>query len=78
MSSRTRVFLISTVLAVDLLFFIVIGQYYPEYFAVILSSLPWGNEVEAALIIIGGLLVAIVCALMLFRILLKNLREVLG
>jgi len=44
----------------------------------ILDSLPWGNEVEAALIIIGGLLVAIVCALLLFRILLKNLREVLG
>ena len=78
MSNRSRVFLLSTVLAVDLLFFIIIGQYYPEYFTMILDSLPWGNEVEAALIIIGGLLVAIVCALLLFRILLKNLREVLG
>ena len=78
MSTRSRVFLLSTVLAADLLFFIIIGQYYPEYFTKILNSLPWGNEVEAALIIIGGLLIAIVCALLLFRILLKNLREVLG
>jgi len=78
LSNRSRVFLLSTFLAVDLLFFIVLGQYYPERFTQILNMLPWSNEVEAAVIIVSGLLVAIVCSLLLFRILLKSLREVLG
>ena len=77
MSTRSQVFFLSTVLTFDLLFFIIIGRYYPDYFTAILESLPWGNEVEAALIIISGLLIAIICALTLFRIFLKNLREVL-
>ena len=78
MSTRSRVFLLSTVLAVDILFFMIIGQYYPQYFTLILDALPFSNEVEAAAIIISGLIVAIICSLLLVRILLGKLREVLG
>ena len=78
MSTRSRVFLLSTVLAVDILFFMIIGQYYPQYFALILDTLPFSNEVEAVAIIISGFIVAIICSLLLVRILLGKLREVLG
>ena len=78
MSTRSRFFLLSTVLAVDILFFMVIGQYYPEYFTRILNVLPFGNEVEAAVIILGGLVLAIVCALLLVKLVLGQLREVFG
>ncbi len=78
MSTRFRVFLLSTVLAVDILFFMIIGQYYPQYFTLILDTLPFSNEVEAAAIIISGLIAAIICSLLLVRILLGKLREVLG
>lgn len=78
MSTRSRVFLLSTVLAVDILFFMIIGQYYPQYFTLILDTLPFSNEVEAAAIIIGGLIAAIICSLLLVRILLGKLGEVLG
>jgi len=69
---------LSTVLAVDILFFMIIGQYYPPYFTLILDTLPFSNEVEAAAIIISGFIVAIICSLLLVRILLGKLREVLG
>ena len=78
MSTRSRVFFLSTVLAVDLLFFIIIGRYYPDYFTVILDWLPYGNEVEAAVIILSGLLIAFVSGYLLFKALLGKLREVLG
>ena len=78
MSTRSRFFLLSTVLAVDILFFMIIGQYYPQYFTLILDTLPFSNEVEAAAIIISGLIAAIICSLLLVRILLGKLREVLG
>ena len=78
MSIRSRIFLLSTVLAVDILFFIVVGQYYPQYFTLILDTLPFSNEVEAAAIIISGLIAAIICSLLLVRILLGKLGEVLG
>ena len=77
MSTRSRVIVLSTVLAVDLLFFIIVGQYYPEYFTAILDWLPYGNEVEAAVIILSGLLVAIISGILLFRGLIGRLREVL-
>jgi hypothetical protein len=44
----------------------------------ILDALPFSNEMEAAVIIIGGLLVAIICSLMLGRLVFGQLREVLG
>ena len=78
MSTRSRFFLLSTVLAVDILFFMVIGQYYPGYFTEILNVLPFSNEVEAAVIILGGLVLAIVCALLLVKLVLGQLREVFG
>ena len=78
MSTRSRVFLLSTVLAVDLLFFMVLGQYYPQYFTKLLNVLPFSNEVEAAVIILGGLVLAIVCSVLLVRLMLDQLREVLG
>ena len=78
MSTRSRVFLLSTVLAVDLLFFMIVGQYYPQYFSKLLNVLPFGNEVEAAVIILGGLVLAIICSVLLVRLVLSQLREVLG
>ena len=78
MSIRSRIFLLSTVLAVDILFFILVGQHYPPNFTLILNALPFGNDVEAAAIIIGGLLVAMICSLLLVRLVLGQLREVLG
>ncbi len=78
MSTRSRVFLLSTVLAVDLLFFMVLGQYYPQYFTKLLNVLPFSNEVEAAVIILGGLVLAIICSVMLVRLVLGQLKEVLG
>ena len=78
MSTRSRLFLLSTVLAVDILFFMVIGQYYPQYFSKLLNVLPFSNEVEAAVIILGGLVLAIVCSILLVRFVLSQLREVLG
>jgi hypothetical protein len=56
----------------------VIGQYYPEYFTRILNTLPFSNEVEAAVIILGGLVLAIICSILLVRLVLSQLREVLG
>ncbi len=78
MSTRSRLFFLSTVLAVDIFFFMGIGQYYPEGFTRILDFLPFNNEVEAAVIILGGLVVAIVCALLLVRLVINQLGEVLG
>ncbi len=78
MSTRSRLFFLSTILAVDIFFFMSIGQYYPQGFTQILDFLPFGNEVEAAVIILGGLVVAIVCALLLVRLVLGQLGEVLG
>lgn len=78
MSTRSRFFVLSTVLAVDLLFFMVLGQYYPQYFTKLLNVLPFSNEVEAAVIILGGLVLAIVCSVLLVRLMLGQLREVLG
>lgn len=77
MNVRSKVFLYSIILIVDLLFFVIIGQYYPEYFFLILDFLPFNNEIEAAVIIIIGLIIAIVSALLLFRITLFKLKEVL-
>jgi len=56
----------------------IIGQYYPGYFTGILNVLPFSNEVEAAVIILGGLVLAIVCALLLVKLVLGQLREVFG
>ena len=61
-----------------ILFFMVIGQYYPEYFTRILNALPFSNEVEAAVIILGGLVLSIICSILLVRLVLSQLREVLG
>ncbi len=78
MSIRSRLFFLSTVLAVDIFFFMGIGQYYPEGFTRILDFIPFNNEVEAAVIILGGLVVAIVCALLLVRLVISQLGKVLG
>ena len=40
--------------------------------------MPFSNEVEAAVIILGGLVVAIVCALLLVKLVISELGEVLG
>ncbi len=66
------------VLAVDIFFFMIIGQYYPHYFTRILNVLPFSNEVEAAVIILSGLVLAIACSMLLVRLVLGQLREVLG
>jgi hypothetical protein len=77
LNTRSQIFLYSTILIVDLLFFIIVGQYYPEYFILILDFIPLNNELAAAIIIIVGLIIAIVSALSLFRISLSKIKEVL-
>ena len=78
MTNRVRLFFLSTVLAVDILFFIIIGRYYPEGFTRTLELLPFNNGAEAAAIILGGLFVATLCGILLVRVVLGELGEVFG
>jgi hypothetical protein len=78
MDRGSKFLLLSTVLVVDIFFFLVIGQLRPEYFGYIVDFLPFDNNTETAVIILGGLVIAVITSLLLVRIFISGLKEVLG
>ena len=78
MSKRSNLFFLSLVLVIDILFFVVLGSMYPHLFEALLDWLPFSNDVETAVILISGLVIAIVTSLVIVQILISGLKEVLG
>jgi hypothetical protein len=78
LSKRSKLFLLSFILVLDVLFFVVVGSMYPQYFDVILDWLPYNNDTETAVILLSGLTLAIASSLGIVQVVLSGLGEVLG
>jgi hypothetical protein len=78
MDLRSKFLLVSTVLVVDIFFFLLVGQLRPEYFGYIVDFLPFDSNIETVAIILGGLVIAVITSLILVRMFLYELKEVLG
>ena len=73
MSLPLKLSFLAMILIADLLFFLFFGVYYPETLEALLQWLPWGNNVEKALLIISGLVIAVLTSTGIIYILVKNL-----
>lgn len=78
MNKRSTLFFLTLILTLDLLFFGVIAQRYPQIFEALLDLLPFNNHIETAVILVSGLIVAIVSSIAIVRMLISGLGEVLG
>lgn len=76
MNLRSKVAALAAILTADLLFFIFFGVYYPESLETILQWLPWENNMEKAIMVISGLIIAILTSTAIVHVLLKSLRKI--
>jgi hypothetical protein len=75
MSRRILSLFLSTVLAVDVLFLLIAGYYYPVLFQSLLNYLPYDNDIETAVILISCFFTAVVSSYLLFKLFLKALKS---
>lgn len=78
MNKRSTLFFLILILALDLLFFGVVVQRYPQVFEALLDLMPFNNHIETAVILVSGFIVAIVSSVAIVRRLISGLGEVLG
>jgi len=60
------------ILIADLLFFLFFSVYYPETLETVLQWLPWESNIEKALLIISGLIIAVLTSTAIIYVLVKN------
>jgi len=75
LSLPLKISFLAMILIADLLFFLFFGVYYPETLETLLQWLPWENNVEKALLIIFGLIIAVSTSTGIIYILVKNLMK---
>ena len=73
--SRTRTLVLSTVLAVDIIFLIIAGYYYPALFESLVNWLPFDNEYEIAVILVSCFVIAVLCSYVLLKDFFKALKD---
>lgn len=75
MSLPAKVSLLAAVLTADLLFFMLFSVQYPDLFEALLDSLPWEDNLEKAIMIIAGLVVAVLSSAAIVYVLAKSLHK---
>ena len=73
--SRSRTLFLSTVLAVDIIFLLIAGYYYPALFESLVNWLHFQNEYEIAVILVSCFVIAVLFSYVLLRDFLKTLKE---
>ena len=73
--SKVRTLFLSTVLAVDILFLLIAGYYYPALFESLVDWLPYENEIEISVILVSCFIVAVVFSYALLKDFFKALKE---
>ena len=68
-----KVAALSTILAVDLAFFIFFPTALPEIYEQIFQTLPWSKDLELTIILAIGLTIAVVTSILLVRSITKNI-----
>jgi len=63
---------LAMILIADLLFFLFFSVYYPEALETVLQWLPWESNIEKALLIISGLIIAVLTSTAIIYVLVKN------
>jgi len=63
---------LAMILIADLLFFLFFSVYYPETLETVLQWLPWESNIEKALLIISGLIIAVLTSTAIIYVLVKN------
>ena len=75
MSRKSLFLFLSTVLAVDILFLLIAGYYYPVLFQSLVDYLPFDNDIETAAILISCFFVAVVSSYLLLKLFLAALKS---
>lgn len=70
-----KVAVLSTILAVDLAIFLFFPTYLSDIYDKIFQTLPWAYNLEFAIILIAGLIIAIIVSILLVRTIMKSLFE---
>jgi Kef-type K+ transport system membrane component KefB len=73
--SRTRTLVLSTVLAVDIVFLLLAGYYYPALFESLVDWLPYENEIEISVILVSCFIIAVLSSYVLLKDFFKALRD---
>jgi len=74
-SLQTKVSLIAAVLIADLLFFLFFRADYPGVFEAVLERLPWDDNLEEAVIVISGYIVAVLSSSAIVYVLIKHFQK---
>lgn len=75
MTPQAKVSLIAAVLIADLLFFLFVRADYPGIFEAVLERLPWDDNLEEAVIVISGYIVAVLSSSAIVYVLIKHLQK---
>lgn len=75
MTLQAKLSMIAATLIADLLFFLFIRVDYPEILQAILNRLPWEDNLEEALIVILGYIVAVLSSSALIYVLIKHFQK---
>ena len=68
-----KVAVLSAILAVDLAIFLFFPTYLSDIYDKIFQALPWAYNLEVAIILIAGLIIAIIASILLVRTIMKSL-----
>jgi len=72
---QAKVSLLLAILIADLLFFMLIRADYPEVFEAFLERLPWDDDLEEAVIVISGYIVAVLTSSATIYVLVKHFQR---
>ncbi len=75
MTLQAKVSLILAILIADLLFFMFVRADYPEIFDAVLEKLPWDDNLEEAVIVISGYIVAVLTSSATIYVLIKHFQK---
>lgn len=72
----TKIALLGTILAADLLFFFVLPTYFRETFDAVFQMTPWPDDAEKTFAIFSGLAIAVLSSSVIVHILAQRLRKI--
>lgn len=75
MTLQAKISLILAILIADLLFFMLVRADYPEIFDALLERLPWDDNLEEAVIVLSGYVIAVLTSSAAIYVLIKQFQR---